>query len=148
MRTKALFKFIVVVLSASVLSAQETSRITGRVISEDFELLPGVKIHDKDTTLLGSTDLDGYFKMEVPIGTNQLLLGAIGMEWTSIKIENDCRNLEIIVMLHVIYDFISAKRENKKRQKRFKQLPKKHKEAYEKGIFKSSDLCVCYVFPE
>jgi len=139
--------FFVLLFSLKAVNAQ-TKVITGRIINEDLEPLPNASIHDMDTTILGSTDLDGYFKMEVPSETNQLLIGAIGMEWTSIKIEEECQNLEIIVMLHVIYDFISAESEKRKRKKRFKQLPKKHKEANEKGIFKSSDPCVCYVFTE
>ena len=144
---KSLLTFFVLLFSLSVVNAQ-TKIITGRVINEDLEPLPNARIHDMDTTILGSTDLKGYFKMEVPSEANQLLLGAIGMEWTSVKIEEECQNLEIIVMLHVIYDFISAESEKRKRKKRFKQLPKKHKEAYEKGLFKSSNPCVCYVFAE
>jgi len=145
---KALIVLYIVVMSTPVLNAQHSKKIKGRVISEDLEILPGTKIYNMDTTVLGSTDRDGYFEIEVPIETNELLLGFIGMEWTSAKIEDDCQNLEIIIMADVIYDFIPIKKINRKRKKRFRQLPKKHKEAYEKGIFKSSDLCVCYVFIE
>jgi hypothetical protein len=145
---KTLIVLFIVVLSTSVLNAQDTKMIKGRVISEDLEILPGAKIYNMDTTVLGSTDGDGYFEIEVPVETNELLLGFIGMEWTPVKIEGDCKNLEMIIMADVIYDFIPIKRINKRRQKRFKQLPKKHKEAYEKGIFKSGNPCVCYVFTE
>lgn len=145
-RMKALLTLFIVVVSVSILSAQETKTITGRIISEDLELLPKAMVYNMDTTVLDSTDLDGYFKIEVPVETNELLLGFIGMEWTSVQIEDDCQNLEMIIMTDVIYDFIPIKRINRKRHKRFKRLPKKHREAYEQGIFKSSDPCVCYVF--
>lgn len=145
---KVILTLFIVVLSTSVLNAQDTKMIKGRVISEDLEMLPSATINNMDTTVLGSTDKGGYFQIEVPVETSELLLGFIGMEWTSIKIDDDCQNLEMIIMADVIYDFISIKKVNKQRQKRFKQLPNKHKEAYEKGIFKSSDPCICYVFKE
>jgi len=135
-----------IVLSANILSAQENKVIKGRIISEDLELLPGATIYNMDTIALSSTDLSGYFKIEVPVETNKLLIGFIGMEWTLVKIEDDCQNLEIIMMPDVIYDFITIKRINTKRYKRFKELPKKHLEAYEQGIFKTSAPCVSYVF--
>lgn len=142
---KVLLTLFSVVLSVCILNAQETKTISGRIISEDLELLPGAKIYDMDTTVLGSTDLDGYFKIQAPVETSELLLGFIGMEWTSVKI-NNCQNLEMVVMTDVIYDFIPIKKINRKRHKRFKKLPKKHLEAYEQGIFKSSVPCVSYVF--
>ena len=137
-----------IILTSKVINAQDTKLITGRIISEDLELIPGMKIHSMDSALLGSTDIDGYFKIEAPIETSELLLGAVGMEWTSIKIEDDCQNLEMVAMVHVIYDFITLKKENRKRRKRFKQLAKKHKGAHEQGIFKSGEPCVCYMFNE
>jgi hypothetical protein len=143
---KAFLIFFIIVLSASILSAQETKVIKGRIISEDLELLPKAMIYNMDTIVLGSTDLDGYFKIEVPVETNKLLLGFIGMEWTLVKIENNCQNLEMIMMTDVIYDFIPIKRINSKRHKRFKELPKKYLEAYGQGIFISSVPCVSYVF--
>lgn len=144
---KGLLTSLSIVLSISIVSAQEVKTITGKIISEDLELLPGAKIYDKDTTVLSTTDLNGDFTIKVPSGTTELLLGFIGMEWMSVKI-NGCQNLEMIVMSDVIYDFIPLKKINKKRCKRFKNLPKKHLEAYEKGIFKFKPRtpCVSYVF--
>lgn len=142
---KMLFAFVSIVLSVSIVSAQETKTIKGRIISENLELLPGAKIYDMDTTVIGSTDLDGYFEIQVPVETNELLLGFIAMEWTTIKI-NNCQNLEMIIMSDVIYDFISIKKINRKRHKRFKNLSKKHLQAYERGIFKSKVPCISYVF--
>src|SRR5690606_28677449 len=115
---KVLLTLFSVVLSVCILNAQETKTISGRIISEDLELLPGAKIYDMDTTVLGSTDLDGYFKIQAPVETSELLLGFIGMEWTSVKI-NNCQNLEMVVMTDVIYDFIPIKKINRKRHKRF-----------------------------
>ncbi|TKG90718.1 hypothetical protein EYV94_22905 [Puteibacter caeruleilacunae] len=143
---KVLLSLLIVILSTSILSGQETKIITGRIISEDIEPIPKAIIHNMDTIALGSTGVDGYFKIEVPAETKELLLGFIGMEWISVKIREDCQNLEIIMMVDVIYDFISIKRINKKRYKRFKGLAKRHLQAYERGIFKSRTPCISYVF--
>jgi len=143
---KILLALFIVALSTGILRAQETKTINGRIISEGLEPLPKAIIYSMDTTALGSTDTDGYFQIKVPVRTNDLLLGFIGMEWTSVKIKDDCQYLEMIMMTDVIYDFISIKKINRKRHKRLKLLPKMHQKAYEQGIFKSSNSCVCYVF--
>jgi len=143
---KSLLSFLIILLSVSIISAQETKTITGRIISEDFEPIPKATIYSMDTITLGTTDVDGYFKIEVPEETKELLLGYIAMEWMSVKIGVDCQNLEMIMMVDVIYDYISTKKINKKRYKRFKKLPKIHLLAYEQGIFNSSIPCVSYVF--
>ncbi|MEP5611547.1 MAG: hypothetical protein ABJP45_04825 [Cyclobacteriaceae bacterium] len=147
-RGKRVFILLVTILSIGVSAAQETKTLTGRIISEDLEILPKAMIYDMDTTLLGSTDLDGYFKLDIPVQANELLLGYVGMEWTSVKIQQSCEKLEMVIMYAVTYDFTTAKKIKKKRYKRFKQLPKKHSEAYELGIFTTSSPCVNYVFSE
>lgn len=147
-RIRALLGLLILILSYGFANAQETKVLIGRVISEDLEPLPKANIYSIDSTVLGSTDLEGYFRIEVPTETNELLIRFIAMEWTHVKFKDDCPNLEAIVMLHVIYDFISAKSERRKRYRRFKKLPEKHLEAYNMGLFKSEKPCVCYVFKE
>ena len=147
-RVSVLLHFVTLLLFCSIVNAQNTKMIKGRVLDEELELLPGAEIYTLDTVVLGSTDLEGYFNIKVPAETNELLLGALGMEWVPLKVKKGCQNLEIIVMIDVIYDFISAKSERRKRHRRFKRLPKKHLEAYEQGLFKSEKPCVCYVFRE
>lgn len=39
------------------------------------------------------------------------------------------------------YDFLSPKKVNRLRLKRFKRLPELHKEAFDKGIFKTNAGC-------
>ena len=39
-------------------------KISGRVIAEDLEIGMGIRIFDKDTTEIGKTDFNGYFKIE------------------------------------------------------------------------------------
>jgi len=49
-------------------------------------------------------------------------------------------------MLSSSYDFITLKKVDRLRMKRFKQLPEKHKEAFEKGIFKTDMACYTQEF--
>lgn len=121
--------------------------ITGKVVYEsDFVVMPEVKIQNSDTTLLGTTDKNGNFKIEVPSETVDLLLSYIGMEWTSIKVPANCNKLEIMMMVDVVYDYIPINKINKKRFSCFKKLPEKHRQAYKKGIFTSDAPCLTYIF--
>jgi hypothetical protein len=84
--------------------------ISGRVISEDLEPLPMLDINNSDTVLLGKTDLDGYFKISIPLEIDRLLLSYVGMEWTEIKLRKDCDSIEVVIMYDAIYDFITLKK--------------------------------------
>ncbi|AHW62336.1 hypothetical protein FH5T_19840 [Draconibacterium orientale] len=115
--------------------------IHGRIITEDLEELPGVWIQNRDTLLIGKTDLNGYFKIEIPPETNKLLLSFIGMEWTIINLKQNCDIIEVVMMYDVIYDFMASRKVNRLRLKRFKELPKLHRAAYENGIFLTEEQC-------
>jgi len=130
-----------------LLSSGQTRTIIGKVVAEyEMTIVPGVKIQNPDTVQLGTTDMNGEFKIELPIGTDQLLISFIGMEWTSVKVPTDCNNLELIIMADVIYDFVTMQTVNRRRYKRYKNIIKTHKEAFDKGLFKSKEPCVTYIF--
>jgi len=44
------------------------------------------------------------------------------------------------------YDFMTLRRVNKLRMKKFRKLPELHKEAFEKGIFKTDKACYTQEF--
>ena len=48
-------------------------------------------------------------------------------------------------MLSCTYDFITLKKVDRLRMRIFKKLPKLHKEAFEKGIFKTDKACYTQV---
>jgi hypothetical protein len=129
------------------LSTGQTRTITGKVIDE-FEMtaVPMAIIQNRDTLQLGTTDINGNFKIELPVGTDQLLFSFIGFERTTILVPNNCGNLEIIMMPASSYDFMTMRKVNSKRYKRFRKLNDRHQEAFEKGIFKSNIPCVTYIF--
>lgn len=124
----------------------QTRTISGLILSEDFEELPAVGIHQIDTTLIGKTDINGRFSIEIPSDTDSLILTFIGFEWTTIYLQADCDTFEVVMMYDVIYDFISARKIDRLRKKRFEKLPFIHQQAYEKGIFKTDTPCYSQVF--
>ncbi len=127
-------------LSISLLG--QTRLIQGKVIDEiSFECIPYATIYSFDTIEIGKTNIEGQFKIEIPQNTERLIFAFVGMEWAPIKLHSNCDTIEIIMMNSSTYDFISLKKVERLRMKRFKKLPKLHKEAYEKGIFKTLESC-------
>ena len=121
--------------------------IQGVVIDDlDYEPVPYVSIIFNDS-IIGMTNLDGSFQIEVPYTVNRLVLGrAIGFEDTEIVLCENCNYLEIILFQRQIYDFLSKKQADNKRKKRFKKIGKIRKEAVKRGIFQSKNPCYKQVF--
>ena len=88
--------------------------IQGVVIDDlDYEPVPYVSIIFNDS-IIGMTNLDGSFQIEVPYTVNRLVLGrAIGFEDTEIVLCENCNYLEIILFQRPIYDFLSKKQADK-----------------------------------
>jgi len=130
-----------------LLSSGQTRTLTGKVIDEyTFDAIPEVRVQNRDTLRLGTTELNGTFKIELPSGTDELLLSCIGMEWTSITVPANCDNIEIIMMYDGTYDYTTVSRVSRKRSKRFKDLSSQHHQAHEKGIFTADKPCFSYIF--
>lgn len=115
--------------------------VSGKVISEDLEPLAGVQIRNSDNELVGETDFDGQFNIIISEKNDSLLFFYAGMEFTDIKLKEDCENVEVIMMYYVIYDFISSKKIDRLRKKRYKKLNEKLLLATDKGIFKNKHSC-------
>jgi hypothetical protein len=64
------------------------------------------------------------------------------MDPTTIELVDKCDKIEVVMMYTYTYDFITFKRAERKRKKRYKKLPEIHKQAFEKGIFETE--CACY----
>jgi hypothetical protein len=126
----------------------QNRNISGRVITEDLEPLPMLDIKNSDTLLLGKTDMDGRFKISIPQETDRLLFSYVGMEWTEIKLRKDCDTIEVVMMYDVIYDFITLKKVDRLRKKRFDNLPNLHSDAVKNGLFENNNICYERVFEE
>ncbi|MFT5146943.1 MAG: hypothetical protein ACI9H1_001669 [Polaribacter sp.] len=116
-------------------------KISGRVIAEDLEIGMGIRIFDKDTTEIGKTDFNGYFKIELQKNYEKLIFAGLGYEWTKIKVPVNCENLEIILLHEVLYHYKSNRKIDRVREKRFNKIPELHLQAYKKGLFKTEKPC-------
>ena len=137
---------VVFLTQFSILSQNRT--IQGMVIDDlDYEPVPYVSVIINDTIIIGMTNLDGSFQIEVPYDVNRLFLGrVIGFENTEIVLCESCNYLEIILFQRPVYDFLSKKQVDKKRKKRFKKIGKIRKEAIRRGVFQSRTPCYKQVF--
>ncbi len=119
----------------------QNKTISGRVITENFEIYPFTVIAIDDTIKVGKTDLNGFFQIEIPVSVKTILFMNVGMEIASVTLADTCNEVEVIMMDDVTYDFISLKKVDKRRKQRFRRLPALQKEAYDKGIFKIANSC-------
>lgn len=117
----------------------QNKTIQGKVIDETLYPLIGILIFN-DSVCIGQTDFDGNFQIEVPSSVNRLTFSYIDMEDADLELSDDCNVIELIMIGVGHYD-MSWNKAKRVRRKRYKELPKIHKEAYEKGIFQSPKPC-------
>lgn len=129
-----------------MLTAIGQRTIKGRIIDEYIEPLPVTGVYDHDTIQLGKTDLDGYFEINVPKGTNKLIFGGIGYEWAIISIPENCDYAEVILLQDALYHYKSHRKIDRLRKRRFAKIPTIHQEAFNKGIFKDEKPCFTQEF--
>ena len=137
--------FIVLIVSNCSLYSQYKT-IKGRVISNQFDIMIGVPIMINDTVKVGETDLDGFFQIEISDSVKKILFRYVGMELASIGLIDTCDEVEVVMMLSSTYDFMTLKKVDRLRKKKFKKLPELHKEAFAKGIFKTDKACYTQEF--
>ncbi len=137
---KLLILLLVISFSTSSLYSQN-NRIKGRVIDDNLETLPGVSILINDTVNVGRTDLSGFFQIDIPASEKKILFRAVGLDPTIIELADKCNEVEVVMMLTGSYDFITLKKVDRLRIRRFKKLPEIHKEAFGKGLFETEYAC-------
>jgi len=145
MKKQILVIFIVLGVSTCSLYAQNKT-IKGRVIDDNLETLPSVSVMINDTVEVGKTDLNGFFQIEIPVYVKKILFRYLGLEAKTIELMDKCDEVDVVMMLSDSYDFIMLKKVDRLRMKRFKQLPELHKEAFDKGIFKTDTACYTQEF--
>lgn len=142
---KLIITFTVIVVSTCSLYSQNRT-INGRVISNQFDVLIGVSIMINDSVKVGRTDLKGFFQIEIPDSVKKILFRDVGLDPTAVVLADSCKQTEVIMMLSGTDDFITLKKADRLRMKRFKKLPEFHREAFAKGIFKTEKACYTPVF--
>jgi len=120
--------------------------IKGRVIDDDLKPLLFVSIFINDTIEVGKTDMNGFFQVEIPVSAKKILFGSLGLELANIELMDQCDEVDVVMMLSGSYDFMSLKKVDRLRMKRFQRLSEIHKEAFEKGIFKTDKACYTQEF--
>ena len=145
---KHVITFLMVFLSINSLYSQSRV-IHGKVIDEfDFEPIIGAPILVNDSIEIGVTGIDGCFQFEAPLPVKKLTFRYVGMEEADLKLSEYCNHIELIMIFNPHQCFLSLRKINKKRRKIYKNLPRLHKEAYEKGIFNSPEACYIQEFYE
>lgn len=142
---KLLISCIVLCISTSILHAQNKI-IKGRVVDDNLETLPYVSIVINDTIKVGRTDLNGFFQIDIPVSVKKISFESVGLDPATVKLLDKCEEVEVVMMLSGTYDFITLKRVDKLRMKTFRKLSKLHREAFEKGIFKTDKACYTQEF--
>lgn len=142
---KLLIIYILLSVSNCSLYSQNKT-IKGKVIAEDVDTLPYTLIFINDTVKVGRTDLNGFFQLDIPISVKKILFMNVGFEPATIELVDTCNVLEVVMMFSVTYDFITLKKVDRLRMKRYKKIPELHKEAFEKGLFKTDTVCYTQEF--
>ena len=142
---KLLIIFIVLGISTCSIYAQ-SKIIKGRVIDDFLETTPGALIMIDDTVKVGKTDMNGFFQIDIPVSVKKISFWYLGLEATTIALMDKCDEVDVVMMPSGTYDFMSLKKVDRLRMKRFKQLPELHKEAFDKGIFKTDKACYTQEF--
>ena len=143
---KLLIPLLVLSVSTGSLYSQNKT-IKGRVIDNHLlDTLAYVEIMINDTVQVGRTDLNGFFQIEIPVSEKKILFRSVGMEPATIKLLDKCDEIEVVMMFEGTYDFMTFKKADRLRQKKFKKLPELHKEAFTKGIFKTEKPCYTQEF--
>lgn len=137
---KLLIVFLVFGISTLNLYSQNRT-IKGRVIDDNLKTMPGVSIMVNDTVEVGRTDLKGFFQVDIPVCEKKILFGSVGLYPTTIELVNKCNKIEVVMMLSGARESISLRRADRQRKKRYKKIPRIHKQAFEKNIFETEDAC-------
>ncbi|MFT3701288.1 MAG: hypothetical protein QM802_02910 [Agriterribacter sp.] len=142
---KLVIIFTVILLSVGNLYAQHKI-IKGRVITEDLEPVPQAPIMMNDSVEIGKTDANGFFQVEIPLYVNKLTFTFVGIEQANILLAENCEEAEVIMMMRGTYDFMTLRKVDRLRLKRFNKLPELHRDAFAKGIFKTDKPCYTQEF--
>lgn len=134
-----LLSLLTLVIQSNLVSGQRIIR--GRVLSEDIEPLPGAVIFNQDTARIGETNIDGYFEVNIPEGTKNLIFGYVGCEWMPVVLSDSCDYPEVILLYAGTYDFMSSRKIDRLRKKSFDRLGELHHLAFTKGLFKRDSVC-------
>ena len=134
----------------SPINSNSQSRIFQGKVIDDLYLEPVIfaDIFVNDSIKVGRTGLDGCFQFETSLPVKKLIFTDADKENAELQLSENCNYIELIMVSWPYRCFMSLRKINKERRKLYKNLPRLHKEAYEKGIFQSPDVCYIQEFYE
>jgi hypothetical protein len=92
--------------------------------------------------IIDTTDFSGNFKFKLTPEIKKITIEFIGFDSETITISGNCNVIEVVMLESGIYDFVSLKTaERKRNRRRNKLLPKLYAEAYQKKIFRNEKPC-------
>ena len=142
-RTNLLLTFVFLIQFSF---GQNSISISGKVIDEQFREFIAVTIVIDDK-VVGQTDFDGKFKIDIDKNTEKIVFQFIGMKDLTVWLKKDCNNIEIIFPNDgTCFLGSSAQKVNRIRKRNFEKRKKLYKTAYEKGLFSSETLCGKIIF--
>ena len=133
--------FIFAILLLNFKSFGQTKILTGLVIIDDLSSVPFASIEITGTDFKAETDVNGKFKIEVPIKTDTLIISQLNFERKCIILNDSCYNIEVILMYHGTSHFATKEQFKRYRKKRLQKMYKIHKNAYNKGLFITEIPC-------
>ena len=69
-----------------------------------------------------------------------------GVRPSHIRLKKDCDTVEVVMMFDAIYDFMTSRKIDRLRKKRFDNLPSLHSKAVENGLFENNNTCYERIF--
>jgi hypothetical protein len=82
--------------AAPAKTEQGNKMITGKILAEDGNPLPGATVLIKGTTQGTVSDINGNFKLEVPVENSVLVVSFVGYLSEEIPVENDNLKVELL----------------------------------------------------
>lgn len=92
---RKLLLFIVLLLAGTEMVWAQGRRISGQVLDETGEALPGVGVNVKGTSNGTATDADGKFEVDIPDGNQSLIFRSVGYATQEVAVKGDVVNVRM-----------------------------------------------------
>jgi len=138
--------FIILILFLNLSSFSQTKILTGIVIIDDLSTVPFALIQVPGSDFKTETDINGKFKIEVPIKTDSLIISQLNFERKYIILNDSCNNLEVTLMYYGTYHFANQVHFKRYRKKRLEKMYNIHKNAFKNGLFLNEKPCYETIF--
>jgi hypothetical protein len=124
----------------------QSRTIKGLVLSEDLTPLSHISIYLKDSIEIGLTNSDGRYEITVPTHIDSISYLGVGYERLFVSLNSGCSLVNIIMILHGTYDFMSPEKMDRQRRRYYDRVNKLYPLAVERGLFAAEPSCYAVLF--